>query len=382
VSVSLAGLAAQLADTAVANLDREFPCAPAHVIRGPDDAGRPRVRHPAFFGAYDWHSSVHAHWLLVRLLRTHPERVDEEAVRGFLRARLAPKPLLVEAAYLLADPAFERPYGWAWLLTLAAECASLPADADAAAWAQALEPAVSVVAELAVAWLRLAQHPVREGGHANSALALGLFFDAAGSLVRPGLTRAVREQAVRWYVGDRDAPAGWEPSGQDFLSPSLTEADLVRRLLPPAQFTGWLTGLLPGLAAGEPASLLHPVPVPDRSDGRIGHLDGLNFSRSAALRSIGDALARDDPRRPVLFAALLRRAVGALTAARSRGLVVNQVVSGGRRSLRRRLAAAWDRYGTRTDNTSRHKGVPVDATAGLTCGEGRAGTELLVLRRS
>lgn len=208
MSVSLAGLAAQLADTALANLDREFPCAPAHVIRGPDDAGRPRVRHRAFFGAYDWHSSVHAHWLLVRLLRTHPERVDEEAVLGFLRARLAPKPLLVEAAYLLADPAFERPYGWAWLLTLAAECASLPADADAAAWAQALEPAVSVVAELAVAWLRLAQHPVREGGHANSAFALGLFFDAAGSLVRPG-AHAGCARAGSALVCRRSGSAGW-----------------------------------------------------------------------------------------------------------------------------------------------------------------------------
>lgn len=310
----LADLAGQFVDTALTNVLREYPFAPAHVVIGPDDNALPRAHHPAFYGAYDWHSSVHMHWLLVHLLREHADRVDRTRVREVLEEHLAPGPLRHEAAYLQADPSFERPYGWAWLMALAAECVGWRDDEGAARWGRALKPAVEVVTDHVLDWLPRAGRPVREGGPANTAFALGLLLDAARPLGRPALAEAVHAYARTWYLPDRAVPASWEPSGQDFLSPSLTEADLVRRLLPSAAYGTWLEGFLPGLAVGEPRTLLQPVPVPDRSDGRIGHLDGLNASRSAALRSVARALAVDDPRRPVLVHAADRHLDAALPA--------------------------------------------------------------------
>ncbi len=297
---ALADLARRLAATALVNVAREYPYASAQVLTGPGELALPRDRHPAFWGAYDWHSSVHLHWLLASLLRRVPDRVDGPAVRSALRSRLTPAALQVEADRLRADPSFERPYGWAWLARLAAECAAGRDDPDLGACADALRPAADTVADLVTAWLARAAGPVRSGTHADSAFALGLLLDATGPLGQPALAALLRETALRWYVEDRDAPAAWEPSGEDFLSPSLTEADLVRRVLPPAELPGWLATFLPGLAHGEPVTLLSPVPVPDRTDGRTGHLDGLALSRAAHLRSLGAALPHDDVRRPVL----------------------------------------------------------------------------------
>jgi hypothetical protein len=310
--VSLATLAGWLAATALDNVVREFPNAPAHVALGPDDVALHRRRHPAFYGAYDWHSAVHMHWLLVRLLRLHPRELDVAVVRHLLNAHLTPEALRDEADYLRADPSFERPYGWAWLVTLAAECAGWEGDAEAAGWARALRPAVETVADLILDWLPRAAYPVRDGGHANTAFSLGLILDATGPLELPHVATTSREWAARCYLPDRDVPASWEPSGQDFLSPSLSEADLVRRLLPRDEFSDWLTRFLPGLADGQPRSLLWPVGAPDRDDGQLGHLDGLNFSRADALRAIGSALHRDDQRRLILLTAAARHVQAAL----------------------------------------------------------------------
>jgi hypothetical protein len=298
-------LAARLAATALGNVTTEFPYAPAHVVAGPDDRALPRTLHPVFYGSFDWHSAVHMHWLLVRLLRTGP--VDRAAVEAVLDTHLTPERVAVEAGYLRAHPGFERPYGWGWLLLLAAECAGTR-------WAAALEPAVATVADLVLDWLPRAGRPVRHGTHDNAAFALGLALDAAGPLDRPDLAAAVRTQALAWFAGDRDAPARWEPSGEDFLSPALCEADLLRRLLPGPELATWLDGFLPGLVEGHP--LLAPVEVSDRTDGRLGHLDGLNLSRAAALRSIAGALPAGDPRPDLLrrsAAAHLDAALPALT---------------------------------------------------------------------
>jgi len=146
-----------------------------------------------------------------------------------------------------------------------------------------------------------------------------LVLDATATLRLPRVAAAVRQWAARCYLNDRNVPAAWEPSGQDFLSPSLAEADLVRRLLPGQEFGDWLTGFLPGLAAGQPRSLLWPVDVPDRADGLLGHLYGLNFSRAAALRSVGAVLAGDDPRRPVLLASAARHLDAALPSLSATG---------------------------------------------------------------
>jgi len=320
-AVSLATLAARLADTALANVVREFPNAPAHVVLGPDDLAPHRRRHPAFYGAYDWHSAVHMHWLLVRLLRLHPEHLNTAAVRRLLSAHLTPEAMGEEADYLRGDQSFERPYGWAWLAALAAECAGWRADPEATAWAGALRPAVDAVADLILAWLPRAAYPVRDGSHPNTAFSLGLILDAAGPLGLPQVAASSRDWAARSYLQDREAPAAWEPSGQDFLSPSLTEADLVRRLPPSEEFGDWLGGFLPGLADGQPRSLLWPVSVPDRSDGLLGHLDGLNFSRAAALRSVAGALPPDDRRRPVLVGAAARHVDAALPSLAEQGFL-------------------------------------------------------------
>ncbi|WP_220039651.1 DUF2891 domain-containing protein [Nonomuraea aridisoli] len=298
---TVADLAPRIAALALENVTREFPNAPQHLVRGPDDTVLPRVLHPAFYGSYDWHSAVHMHWLLVRLLRRNPAEIDAAAVREVLDRHLTPEHLTTEAGYLRANPTFERPYGWAWLLALAAECAS--AGGDGARWADALRPAVTAVAELVEGWLAKATYPVRHGVHSNSAFALGLILDSAESAGCAELVGVVTGTARRWFGTDRDYPAAWEPSGHDFVSPALTEADLMRRVLTGEEFAAWLSAFLPGLAHGEPRALLEPPIVSDRHDPHIGHLIGLALSRAAALWAIAAALPSDDGRRPRLTAA-------------------------------------------------------------------------------
>ncbi|MEU9793615.1 DUF2891 domain-containing protein [Streptomyces sparsogenes] len=302
---------------AVANVTRPYPYAPGHLLRGPEDLVPPRHHHPAFYGSYDWHSSVHMHWLLVRLLRRFPDRVRTveataeaageaaggaaEEVTEVLDRHLTAAHLAAEAGYLRANPSFERPYGWAWLLALTAECRALgPAGSR---WADALEPAADAVEALLRDWLRRATYPVRHGVHTNSAFALGLILDSAATAGRAALAEPIEAAVLRWFGDDHDAPAHWEPSGQDFLSPSLTEAEAVCRVLPQADFATWLDGFLPGMGHGAPAPLLTPPVVSDPADPQIGHLVGLSLSRAAALRRLAAALPEGDPRAPVLAAA-------------------------------------------------------------------------------
>lgn len=303
------GLAARFARVALDNVTREFPNAPAHLIRGAEDLALPRTYHPAFYGSYDWHSAVHMHWSLVRLLRRHGlaggARTETAphwaAVADVLDRHLTSEHLTAEAAYLRDNPTFERPYGWAWLLALAAECGRAgPAGAH---WAEALGHGVAAVAELTAAWLAKATYPVRHGVHTNSAFALGLMLGSAADAGCPELMPVVTDAAMRWFGADRDYPAAWEPSGQDFLSPALAEADLMRRVLAGEDFGVWLSAFLPRLSDGGPRALLEPPAVSDPADPQIGHLIGLALSRAAALRSIAGALPHGDGRIPVLRAA-------------------------------------------------------------------------------
>ncbi|MGA5581858.1 DUF2891 family protein [Streptomyces thermodiastaticus] len=333
--VLLTARAARFAEVALANITREYPNAPAHLLAGPHELVPPRTLHPAFYGAYDWHSSVHMHWLLLRLLRLpwddggEPERtaaLREEAVRT-LDAHLTAASLDAEAAYLRAHPWFERPYGWAWLLALTAESAA-PGDEggrdapvqdcvrDAARrWHAALAPAAATVTDLLLAWLPKATYPVRHGTHANSAFALGLVLDSAERAGQPQLVTPVAEKIRAWYLTDHGAAGRWEPSGQDFLSPLLCEADAVRRVLPPGEFADWLDRFLPELRdAGE---FLPPPRISDTADPQIGHLLGLCLSRAAALRALADALPQDDPRVPVLTAAATANLTAGLPATTS-----------------------------------------------------------------
>ncbi|RCG29198.1 DUF2891 domain-containing protein [Streptomyces diacarni] len=320
------------AEVALANVTREYPNAPAHLLAGREELVEPRRFHPAFYGAYDWHSSVHMHWLLLRSLRL-PWNGAEPAVRDAavrtLDRHLTPEALTAESAYLRAHPSFERPYGWAWLLALASESAAyaetgteltaeqhagaeqrLTAEqhagaqqhAGAAAWRAALLPAAGTAAELILGWLPKATYPVRHGTHANSAFALGLVLDSAERAGQPHLLAPVAAKVREWYVPDHGAATRWEPSGQDFLSPLLCEADTVRRVLPAEEFAAWLGRFLPELDDASGAGLLPPPRISDTADPQIGHLLGLCLSRSAALRGIAGALPCDDPRTAALHA--------------------------------------------------------------------------------
>jgi hypothetical protein len=323
VSERLAELAATLAETAIRNIRTEFPYAGQHVTTGPDDTWRPRRLHPAFGGAYDWHSCVHMHWLLIRLRTDYPQWMDVGAVETVLGETLTPAAIRVEADYLVAHPEFERPYGWAWAYVLAAVADRCPAGAG---WSAALAPLADAVSSLALGWLDRTPAPVRHGTHANTAFALSLLLDGAYARGDETLAARIRDRANAWYQGDRDYPIGWEPSGQDFLSAALSEADLMRRVLPADEFPAWLTSFLPPAGSGRNAPAadaagsrplgLRPVAPLDPGDGQQSHLYGLGLSRAWQLRSLAAALPADDPRVApfrTLAAAETDRCLGALT---------------------------------------------------------------------
>ena len=247
------------------------------------------------------------HWLLVRLMRRFSTTGDLPTglltrVREVLDAHLTPENIAVEAAYLRGRPHFERPYGWAWLIALAGECRAL-ATPDGDRWADALAPGVAAVGDLLADWLPKATYPVRHGVHNNSAFGLGLVLDAGSAAGLPqSVLDAAADRLRTWFTGDHDAPAHWEPSGQDFLSPALAEADAMRRVLPVEEFRAWMAVFLPALVCDTPDStLLDPPVVSDHADPQIGHLLGLTLSRAAALRSIAGALP-DGPARTALLA--------------------------------------------------------------------------------
>ena len=280
---------ARFAKLALACVQREFPYQPAHVLERAADLRRPRELHPAFYGCYDWHSAVHGHWLLAHLARNFPALEETASIRRVLGEHLSAANLKTEARYLESHPGFERPYGWAWLLKLQAELGGHETDR----WADALAPLAAAFAGRLASFLPKADYPLRAGAHSNSAFALRLALDYATS-ADPSLTAMIRAKAMEWYGGDQNCPA-WEPSGDDFLSPALIEAELMRRVLEPARFQAWFAAFLPQAAEGAPASLFSPVRVSDRSDGKIAHLDGLNLSRAWCWRSIGQGLAPGDP---------------------------------------------------------------------------------------
>ncbi len=301
-----------LARTALANVTREYPAKLDHVLGDADDVAGPRALHPAFYGAFDWHSCVHMHWLLARVGRLWPDLPERAAIADVFDRHLAPDTIAAECAYAARPEAraFERTYGWAWLLELAHE---LERDPAARRWADALAPLARLFAHRYVDYLPRQRYPIRSGLHASSAFGLAFALDYARATEEPALAAVCVDAAQRWFGGDRDAPAAWEPSGTDFLSPALMEADLMRRVLPAPAFAQWLDGFLPGIARGVPDALFAPVPVTDRSDGYLVHLDGLNLSRAWNMRGIAAALPGGDPRIGVLRAAAIAHIEAGLT---------------------------------------------------------------------
>lgn len=285
----LSDIAGRLAGIALGHVTREYPYASVHVMTGPNDFDRPIERHPIFFGSFDWHSCVHSHWLLARILRLRPEIDEGRAICAHFDQAFTADKVAKEAAYFHrpSSRGFERPYGWAWLLKLAAELRLLGGP-----WAETFRPFAEVISDRFRAYLPLADYPVRAGAHANSAFALALALDYAREADHE-LVGLIETRAQLWYEGDADCQA-WEPSGDDFLSPALMEAELMRRILALDSFRTWFASFLPQAADGRPATLFKPARVSDRSDGKIAHLDGLNLSRAWCWRSIAGAFDESD----------------------------------------------------------------------------------------
>jgi hypothetical protein len=275
-------LADRFATIALGHVTREYPSKLDHVLSGPADLLSPRALHPVFYGSFDWHSCVHGYWMLARLLRRFPAMAQAPAIRALFDAHLVPDRVAGECDYLARPSArgFERPYGWAWLLKLAAELA-LHRTPEGHAWSAALMPLAHTFADRVTAFLPLATYPVRTGVHSCSAFAIRLALDYQDEALR-GL---LRETALRWYGGDTDCQA-WEPGGEDFLSPALMEAACMHAVMAPSDFGAWFTRFLPRLDRQEPATLFTPAQVSSRSDGKLVHLDGVNLSRAWCWRAV------------------------------------------------------------------------------------------------
>lgn len=275
---------------------REFPNAPQLLLRSPDDLRPPHELHPAFHGALDWHSCVHMHWSLARLLRRHPDLSGADRARSTLADHLTPRNIEIEAAYLREHPTFERPYGWAWALTLAAELHQHP-DRALRDVAPALAPLRDAVVELWIGHLPRATHPQRAGAHPNTAFAMLHGLSAAERIGEEDLARRLGQHARRHFLHDVAAPTAYEPSGEDFLSPTLTEAHLMAVVLGPEDFRDWFEAFLPGIDHVIPPSLRDPVEPIDASDWRLVHLHGLTLSRAWSWRALARALPHRDERR-------------------------------------------------------------------------------------
>ncbi|MGY6555698.1 MAG: DUF2891 domain-containing protein [Wenzhouxiangella sp.] len=292
--------AGRFAALALACVDREYPNQIRHVMTSDDDVGTPRQLTPSFYGCFDWHSAVHGHWLLVRLSRLFPEAKFVTEARAKLAANLTQSNLLAEAAYM-AHPeraGFQRPYGLAWLLQLTAELDEWD-DAQAREWRAWLKPAEQIAVSRLHDWIPLLHYPIRDGEHSQTAFAFGLIHDYARRLQDQRTLDLLADAAERFYRADRDCPIHYEPSGHDFLSPCLAEADFMRRVLSPDEFADWLGDFLPRI--GE-ANWLPVAVVTDREDGKLAHIDGLNLSRAWMLEGMAHGLPDSDARRDALQA--------------------------------------------------------------------------------
>jgi hypothetical protein len=296
--------AERFANLALACVHKEYPNKLSHSLNSDADVAPPRKLTPAFYGCYDWHSSVHGHWLLVRLIRTFPDATFAPAAREALRQSLTSDNIAQEAAYLRAEgrASFERPYGLAWLLQLVAELRGWD-DPQAREMAANLRPLEQAVLERVNGWLPKLSHPVRIGEHDQTAFALGLMLDYARADGDPKFADLLASKARQFYLEDKDCSLAYEPSGEDFLSPCLGEADVMRRVLPGPEFARWLRTFLPQISRAKNGSWLQPVVSPDPSDPKLAHLDGLNLSRAWMLESIAAGLPKDDKRLPMIMAA-------------------------------------------------------------------------------
>ncbi len=302
----------RFARLALSCVHQEYPNKISHVLGSDEDARTPRQLTPAFYGCFDWHSSVHGHWLLVRLLKMDSETPFREAILSALSKSFVSERIAAEVSYYL-DPnrkSFERPYGIAWFLQLVAELH----ESDEVAlreWRQVLAPLEIEIVSRIKAWLPNLAYPIRLGTHNQSAFAFGLMLDYARTVADTELEQALVSKSLQFHKNDKNCPLAYEPSGEDFLSPCLMEADLMRRVFSARDFAVWLSEFLPTVPVDGSGDWLDPGVVMDAADGKLVHLDGVNLSRAWALEGIAAALPATDPRRTALLAsAALHRETG------------------------------------------------------------------------
>ena len=305
--------ASHFAKLALKCVQKEYPNKPDHTINDGRDVRNPRAMHPAFYGCFDWHSTVHGHWMLVHLLKTFPGMTEAKEIRRALNSNLSEKNIAAEVAYLkqVNRASFERTYGWAWLLKLAEELRGWN-DPDGMKWSRNLQPLADAFVEKYLTFLPKQNYPIRTGVHPNTAFGLAFALDYARAAGDKKLEALLVERSRTYYGHDVNYPASWEPGGEDFFSPALMEADLMRRVMSKPEFAVWFHRFLPGIARNQPKQLLQPAVVTDRTDPKLVHLDGLNLSRAWCMRSIAAALPLHDPARKVLARSATAHANAAL----------------------------------------------------------------------
>jgi hypothetical protein len=298
-----AGAAARFAALALKCLHEEYPNHLSHTLSSDGDARPPRLLTPAFYGCYDWHSDVHGHWLLVRLARLFPDADFTPAARAAIDRSLTAENVAGELAYLRHEDraSFERPYGLAWLLKLCAELRQWD-DPQAQRWAGTLRPLENEAALRLENWAGKLHYPIRAGEHDQTAFSFALIWDWAEVADNPQMRSVLAYAARRFYLLDRDCPLSYEPSGEDFLSPCLAEADFMRRVLESQAFGRWLSQFLPAIPSRPGRAWLPAAVVSDRADAKLAHIDGLNLSRAWMLEGIAQGLAPHDRRAAVLRA--------------------------------------------------------------------------------
>jgi hypothetical protein len=294
----------RFAALALGCVHQEYPNKISHVLSGDQDVAPPRQLTPVFYGCFDWHSSVHGHWLLTRLLRLYPDLDSSIQIESALNKSFKAEKMAVEVGYVSHDQraSFERPYGVAWLLQLTAELREWD-DPRARAWLNVLEPLETVLVKRMETWLVKLAYPIRIGEHAQTAFAFGLFLDWAGAADRQDFFNLVAGKSREFYLKDSLCPLAYEPGGQDFLSPCLAEADLMRRILSEDEYSLWLSGFMPAIPVDGRSDWLSLAVVTDPTDGKLAHLDGLNISRAWMLEGIAYGLPKGDTRRPAILGA-------------------------------------------------------------------------------
>jgi len=306
-------IASKFAFMALRCIEKEYPNKPSHMMNNEKEVWNPRIMHPAFYGCFDWHSAVHGHWMLIRLLKRFPDLVGSQKIRNALDRNLQKNNILKEVEYFQQEgrKSFERTYGWAWLLKLAEELDGWN-DKQAKIWRNNLIPLEKEIINLYLEFFPKQTYPIRTGVHPNTAFGLSFALDYARQLKNHELETLIIERSKTYFNHDKNCPASWEPGGEDFFSPCLMEADLMRRILEPRMFIKWFQEFLPDMINSEPGILLEPAIVTDRSDGKLVHLDGVNLSRAWCMKHIAGVFPKDHPIRKILIQSAIKHATDAL----------------------------------------------------------------------